>query len=88
MSGLARHMPMIHEDGKRTPAPCGGPGCCPDCAAAHLRSHAPALVVAAGDYISVGDGGDEARGLLRKALRLLPTSDTRDEITAFLGATR
>ena len=73
---------------------CGGPGCCAQCSTERLRAQAgnnlaaAALVVAGGDYISTGDGGDEARGLLRKALRLLPTSDTRDEITAFLGAAR
>ncbi len=83
-----------HERGADGVIPCGGPGCCPECATAHLRQQAgnnlaaPALVVGAGDYISVGDGGDEARGLLRKALRLLPTSDTRDEIATFLGAAK
>jgi len=75
-----------NKDGFR--ARCGGPGVCADCSTERLRSMAPALVVGAGDYISVGDGGGEARALLRKALLLLPTSDTRDEITAFLGAER
>ncbi len=77
-----------HERGADGVIPCGGPGCCPECATAHLRQQAGNVVVGAGDYISVGDGGDEARGLLRKALRLLPTSDTRDEIATFLGAAK
>jgi len=63
-------------------AKCGGPGVCAECSTERLRAMGGPSV---GDLLSTGDGGGEARALLRKALRLLPTSDTRDEIAVFLG---
>jgi hypothetical protein len=70
------------------PETCGGPGCCSHCAAEHLRGLAGRAIyasIANSDLLSTGDGGGEARALLRKALLILPTCITRDEITAFLA---
>jgi hypothetical protein len=67
------------------PETCGGPGCCSHCAAEHLRGLAGNAAIANGELLSTGDGGGDARALLRKALLILPTCITRDEITAFLA---
>ena len=64
---------------------CGGPWRCPHCATELLRGRAIYASIANSDLLSTGDGGGEARALLRKALLILPTCITRDEITAFLA---
>jgi hypothetical protein len=81
MSGHGHVIP--NADGSK--ARCGGPGFCPDCAAEHLRGLSVRPVAAVGEFLSIGDGGDRALDLLRKAFLILPPSITRDEITAFLA---